>query len=75
MKPVFMFLTVIPLTSASCLFGFTKTAKGCFRVSFSSDRKNWNDAETECQLFGSHVHLATIDTQQVYMCSERVLDV
>ena len=27
--------------------------------------KDWADAEAACQEYGSHVHLATIDTQQV----------
>ena len=71
MKLVYMFLTVIPLTSASCIFTFTKTAKGCFKAVHTL--KNWTDAETSCQKYGSHVHLVTVDTQQVYVCSEQVL--
>ena len=30
-----------------------------------SNRKTWDQAEAICQGFGSHVHLATIDTQDV----------
>ena len=68
-----MFLTVVPLISASCIDGFNQTTKGCFKA--ENTPKNWTDAETVCQQYGRDVHLATIDTQQVHVCREHVLDV
>ena len=77
MKLVFMFLTVVPLTSASCFPGFSQTTKGCFTA--RRTLKNWTDAENFCQRWGQQwghqAHLATIDTEEVHMCSEHVLDV
>ena len=73
MKLVFIFLTVIPLISAFCTDGFNQNAQWCFKA--ENTPKNWTDAETACQQYGSDVHLATIDAHQVYMCSEHVLDV
>ena len=73
MKVIFMFLTVVPLTSAFCIDGFSQTTKGCFKAEHTL--KTWTAAETSCQQYGSEVHLATIDTQQVCMCSEYVFDV
>ena len=31
----------------------------------NTNKKNWTDAEAACQQYGSDVHLAMIDTQQV----------
>ena len=33
----------------------------------NSNKKKWDDAEAACQLLGSSVHLATLDTQQACM--------
>ena len=53
-------------TGPGCPASFTQTSQGCFYVETSaSNRKSWDDAQTACQGFGSHVHLATVDTQQV----------
>ena len=48
----------------ACPRGFNQTTEGCFYVDNTND-KTWNDAEQACQGFGSNVHLATINTQQV----------
>ena len=56
------------MTQAPCPGNFNKTSQGCFYVDNTS-LKNWNQAESTCQGFGSHVHLATIDTQQVILYS------
>ena len=46
--------------------GFNMISGVCYCVDIrNTNRKNWTDAEAACQKFGSHVHLATIDTQQV----------
>ena len=52
------------LCEARCPDGFNQTEEGCFFVD-SSNRKTRDDAEAACQQYGSHVHLATLDTQQV----------
>ena len=46
--------------------GFTLTNHGCFYVEKDfSKRENWFDSEAVFQGFGSHVHLATLDTEQL----------
>ena len=52
------------LYKIECPPEFIQTAEGCFCVN-NTNTKTWYDAEAVCQVFGSHVHLATIDTQQV----------
>ena len=44
---------------------FTRTTYGCFFVDNSDNRRSWNNAEAACQAYGSHVHLVTLDTQEV----------
>ena len=47
--------------------GFNTTTQGCLYVSKinNNNLKDWTAAEAACQRFGSNVHLATLDTQQV----------
>ena len=49
-----------------CPNSFTSTSDGCFYFELTQE-KNWNDAEAECQAFGSHVHLITLDSLQVIL--------
>ena len=44
--------------------GFTQTTGGCFFAKNTTQKKG-DDAEAVCQAYGSNVHLATLDTQQV----------
>ena len=54
-----------PLPSTGCCpMIFNQTQEGCFYMDLG-DRKNWKQAEAACQGYGSNVHLATLDTQQV----------
>ena len=59
--------TTTTTNEVQCDFGFTKTAKGCFRMDFMSTT-TWTDAEARCQNYSSCVHLATLDTQEVSTC-------
>ena len=53
-----------PLPSTGCCpMTFTQTQEGCFFVFYFS--MSWHRSEAVCQRYGSHVHLATLDTQQV----------
>ena len=51
-------------TTVPCPDGFYQKDQGCFYV-VKNRRKDWRDAEAVCQTYGSNVHLATLDTQQV----------
>ena len=55
-------------TQASCPGNFNQTEMGCFYVD-NTKKKTWKQANSTCQVFGSHIHLATIDTQQVILYS------
>ena len=53
------------VTTPGCPVELTQTG-GCFYLDNSySNRKTWDQAEAIFQGFESHVHLATIDTQDV----------
>ena len=43
---------------------FNRTAEGYFWVD-NTGKKTWADAKAACQGFGSNVHLATLDTEEV----------
>ena len=53
-------------TQAPCPSVFTQTGQGCFYAD-NTNRKTLDQAEVACQGFGSQVHLATVDTQQVIL--------
>ena len=78
MKLALIFVTTVPLIGAVCFGGFNQTDQGCFKA--VNTRKTWSDAEAACQKYGSFVHLATLDTQQVgtlvyrTMCCNYILD-
>ena len=52
------------MTNQPCPSTFTPIPEGCFLVA-AYTKTQWAKAETECQLNGTHVHLATLDSQQV----------
>ena len=59
-------LSVMTVTTTQpCpITGFNRIDGGCFYVE-NNNYRNWADAEAACQEFGTNVHLATLDTQQV----------
>ena len=58
------FLPQTTTTAAPCpIADFNRTSEGCFSV--ATKRQTWTDAEATCQSYGCHVHLATLDTEQV----------
>ena len=64
MKIALLILELLPLIDAACMDGFNQTSQGCFKTE-DYVQKSWSDAEATCQQYGSNVHLATIDTQEV----------
>ena len=51
------------LTKLGCPSDFTKTGDWCLFV--GDAEHSWSDAENICQSYGSHVHLADVNNQQV----------
>ena len=60
-----MLFTTVTTTKAPCpIADFKRTTYGCFYTK-ATNVKNWHDVEGARQKYGSHVHLATLDTQDV----------
>ena len=65
MKLALMFMIIVPSIGASCNEPFRQTNHGCFYMQNRWDQKAWMEAEAVCQEYGSHVHLATTDSEEV----------
>ena len=62
-------MAVTTSEAVTCPGTFFQISEGYFLRTDWGNEKNWTDAEAECQTYGNHVHLVTVDTQQVLLMS------
>ena len=64
--PVMTMEQTTTMPAAPCPGDFTVAPSGCFYVeAHSLYKKTWDEAETHCNGYGNHVHLAVPNTAEV----------